>query len=188
MQEKSDDNNSWIEDNALFALAFRVGSGKNGAGDILQSDISHLQLNTLLAINMHPRNARPILVEGLERGNFFDSRCPSAAWPIFKRFIEKKFRCKDHYVFFECGNSEFSGPYFQFVCVFHMRSCFRGEWIEQLHVEFSDPKSGHIREGKVFSIDYPSIASFLEAVESHSAFKEACIIEFESINVFQSIV
>lgn len=32
---------------------FRVGSGKSGAGDILHSDIWHLQLNTLLEVSMN---------------------------------------------------------------------------------------------------------------------------------------
>ncbi|WP_372635748.1 hypothetical protein [Alcanivorax jadensis] len=48
VQEKSAENDSWLAANTLAALVFRVDSGKNGAGDILQSDISHLQLNTLL--------------------------------------------------------------------------------------------------------------------------------------------
>ncbi len=34
----------------MFALVFRVGSGENGIGGILQSDISHLQLNILLFV------------------------------------------------------------------------------------------------------------------------------------------
>lgn len=50
LQEKSGENNSRVEDNALFVLVFRLDSGKNVSGDILQSDISHLQLNRLLAI------------------------------------------------------------------------------------------------------------------------------------------
>ena len=48
VQEKSVENGSWIAVKALIGRSFRVDSGKGGAGDILQSDISHLQLNTLL--------------------------------------------------------------------------------------------------------------------------------------------
>ena len=48
VQEKSVENSSWIAVKALIGRRVRVASGKGGAGDILQSDISHLQLNTLL--------------------------------------------------------------------------------------------------------------------------------------------
>ena len=48
MQEKAAENDSWLAAKTLATLVFRVDSGKNGPGDILQSDISHLQLNTLL--------------------------------------------------------------------------------------------------------------------------------------------
>ncbi len=50
VQEKPVENGSWIAVKALIGGSFRVDSGKRGAGDILQSDISHLQLNTLLAV------------------------------------------------------------------------------------------------------------------------------------------
>ena len=48
VQEKAAENDSWLAAKTLATLVFRVDSGKNGPGDILQSDISHLQLNTLL--------------------------------------------------------------------------------------------------------------------------------------------
>ena len=48
VQEKSVENGSWVAVNTLVGRVFRVDSGKGGIGDILQSDISHLQLNTLL--------------------------------------------------------------------------------------------------------------------------------------------
>ena len=50
VQEKSVENGSWIAVKVLIGRSFRVDSGKGGAGDILQSDISHLQLNTLLCV------------------------------------------------------------------------------------------------------------------------------------------
>ena len=50
MQEKAAENDSWLAAKTLAALVFRVDSGKNGPGDILQSDISHLLLNTLLRV------------------------------------------------------------------------------------------------------------------------------------------
>ena len=45
------ENDSWLAAKTLATLVFRVDSGKNGPGDILQSDISHLQLNTLLCVS-----------------------------------------------------------------------------------------------------------------------------------------
>ena len=48
VQENLVENGSWVAVKRLIALAFRVDSEKAGDGDILQSDISHLQLNTLL--------------------------------------------------------------------------------------------------------------------------------------------
>ena len=51
VQEKSVENGSWIAVKGLICRGVRVDSGKGGAGDILQSDISHLQLNTLLCVS-----------------------------------------------------------------------------------------------------------------------------------------
>jgi hypothetical protein len=48
MQEKSVENSFWIAVKALIAIVFQVDSVKGGIGDILQSDISQVQLNTLL--------------------------------------------------------------------------------------------------------------------------------------------
>ena len=48
VQEKSDENGSWFLAKILIVLLFRLVSGESRIGDILQSDISHLQLNTLL--------------------------------------------------------------------------------------------------------------------------------------------
>lgn len=48
VQEKSDESGSRISGKSLVALGLWVDSGKNQIGDILQSDISQVQLNTLL--------------------------------------------------------------------------------------------------------------------------------------------
>ncbi|MGK0402763.1 MAG: hypothetical protein ACJAS0_001133 [Alcanivorax borkumensis] len=50
LQEKSDENGFGISDKSLVALGLWVDSGENRIGDILQSDISQVQLNTLLGL------------------------------------------------------------------------------------------------------------------------------------------
>jgi len=50
VQEKSDESGSRISGKSLVALVLWVDSGRNRIGDILQSDISQVQLNTLLVL------------------------------------------------------------------------------------------------------------------------------------------
>jgi hypothetical protein len=62
VQEKSDEIGSRISGKSLVALGLWVDSGKNRIGDILQSDISQVQLNTLLngsAFSIY-RSAEPV--------------------------------------------------------------------------------------------------------------------------------